>query len=274
MRRTFIILAVLILIGGCIGSEPKQQTQSSTTSTTEINTDTVLETPENGDLVSIHYTVTWNNEVYDSTLKEKAESSPHKELIQSMHIDGFEPLIFTVDMDSKDPIKNFFSITVNTMKPGDNKKISKAAELFGWTHDEERIQTQPRSFTVPIEESVSLERFQELFEKTPDIGMQISWYKHWNSTVTDIETETVLITHNPLNGSTFNGLGGSIEIKSGEKTITTTFNPELGKTFLSPDSRYITYTRAAPTEVTVDYNHPLAGKTVEIEITLNNITRQ
>ncbi len=276
MKKTALLLTLfLILFSGCIGSKPLVDSTTSTTTQITTTSTTIIPSlgpPEKGDLASIDYTVTWQDEVFDTSIKVETETSPNKELIESMHPRGFEPLQFIVDVESADSASRTFSSTVKTMKIGDTHSITEPAEIFGWTRKEELVQTQPRSFTLPIFETLSSKEFQTLFEKTPKKDMQISWYKHWNSTVTDIEADTISIRHNAVNGSTYTGLGGTIKIETRAETITTTFNPELGKTFLTPDKRYLTYTDAGPDTVTADYNHPLAGKTVQIKITLKNIT--
>ncbi len=276
MKKTALFLTLLlILFSGCVGSKPQADSTTSTTTPTATTSTTIMPSfgpPVKGDLVSIDYTVTWQGEVFDTSIKVEAETSPHKELIESMHPRGFEPLKFIVDAESADPASRIFSSTVKTMISGDTRSITEPAEIFGWTHKDELVQTQPRSFTLPILETLSSEEFQTLFEKTPKKDMHISWYKHWNSTVTDIEAETISIRHNAINGSTYTGIGGTITIETSTETIKTTFNPELGKTFLTPDNRYLTYTDVGPDSVVADYNHPLAGKTIEIEITLKSIT--
>lgn len=276
MKKTALLLTLLLLItSGCVGSNPQPlpdtTTAPSTTTSTMISQG--FSPPEKGDIVSIDYTVTWQGEVYDTTIEELSGRSQQRELIESMHPDGFRPFTFKVDTGSANPVTQLFSRTVKTINPGDTTSLSKSAEVFGWTRREELVQTQPRSFTVPIEETLSSEEFQKLFEKQPKKGMQISWYKHWNSTVSEIESGNIRIVHNPINGSTYTGLGGTITIQTNTDTITTTFNPTLGKTFLTPDKRYLTYTNTTSDTVTADYNHPLAGKTIQIEITLKNITR-
>jgi len=275
MKKTALLLTLFLLLftSGCVGSNPQPLPDTTTAPlTTSTTVSHGFGPPEKGDIVSIDYTVTWQDTVYDTTLEELAEKSPHRELIESMHPNGFAPLTFTVDADLKSPEGALFSTAVKNMKTGDIISLTEPAETFGWTRKDELVQTQPRSFAVTLEETLSLERFQELFEKQPKNGMQISWYKHWNSTVSEVKSGNVHIVHNPIDGATYTGLGGTITIQTSPSTIKTTFNPELGKTFLTPDKRYLTYTDANSETVTADYNHPLAGKTIQIEITLKNIT--
>lgn len=58
-----------------------------------------------------------------------------------------------------------------------------------------------------------------------------------------------------------------------DETLTMKFIPVINQTFQAVDGSYIRVLSANETHMTVDYNHPLAGKTLEVEVTLNDISK-
>jgi FKBP-type peptidyl-prolyl cis-trans isomerase 2 len=266
MRNELALLILVLLSIGCLGAEPSN---TATPPATEIIPGA---SPEIGSVVHINYIIRTEGEVIDTTIEDSANASPYSELIESLHPFGFEPFTFIAHPDYADSYLRILSKTVLDMGAGENKTITLLSRDLGWEKRDDLIQSQPRSFSIPRVETISVASFREDFGKDPEEGMEVSRYKHWNSTVTKVNDGAAVLLHNPVQDSTFEGLGGTIKISFDESSVTTELMPKLNQPFMTPDDRFVTYTEVNETHITLDYNHPFAGKILEVELALLSVS--
>jgi FKBP-type peptidyl-prolyl cis-trans isomerase 2 len=266
-----ITLESIILISlsiGCLGSEP-----SSNLTVTPPATEIIPgASPEVGDVVQINYIIKAEGEIIDTTYEDSAIASHYAGLIESLHPFGFEPFTFIAHTDYANPYLRILSKTVLDMGAGEEKTISLNSRDFGWEKGDDLTQSQPRFFSIPREETLSIASFQEIFGMEPEEGMEVSRYKHWNSTVTKVTDGVAHLLHNPVKGSTFEGPGGTIKISFDDSIVTTELVPKINQPFLTPDDRFVTYTAVNETLITVDYSHPFAAKILDVEIALLSVS--
>jgi FKBP-type peptidyl-prolyl cis-trans isomerase 2 len=226
-------------------------------------------TPEIGDVVKVNYIMRAEGEVGDTTYEEVALASPYSELILSLHSFGFEPLTFVVGSGH---VSSDLSIIVRELKVGENKTVVLPAEKTGiGGRRSEFVQVQPRFTIYAVEEAVPTSLFQSSFGIEPEIGGEVS-FQYWNATVIEVNEEFTVLRNNPVNGSVFDFPGGNITVEFNETHVTMEFNPRINLTSKTVDGRYVTIIFSNETHMTVDYNHPFAGKALEMEIVLEEIS--
>ncbi len=92
----------------------------------------------------------------------------------------------------------------------------------------------------------------------------------WNSTVIDVDDNTYEIRQDPQNGSMMRTQFGPVRITRNEDTLTRRLMVEEGGQIRTPQGlgKVVNVTHD---EVTIDFNHPLAGKTLTFQIDLMEI---
>jgi FKBP-type peptidyl-prolyl cis-trans isomerase 2 len=261
MSRILIFLIILSVGAGCLGTN---------TADDEGRPKNEIVTPKLGEVVRINYIVKSDGIVFDTTDEGIAKGSPNYELLQGTHPFGFEPLNFILGSDHVD---NVFNEAVLTMELGGKKTFNLPAEKsIGKARNEDLIQVMPRHSKLSREGRMPNQQFRTAFGFEPEVGKQLS-FDYWNSSVIKIENETTTYRHNPVKGSSFEFPGGNISITFDDSIITLQFIPQINKTSLTKDGRFITVISSNESHMLVDYNHPLAGKTTEMEITLQGISK-
>jgi FKBP-type peptidyl-prolyl cis-trans isomerase 2 len=264
MKRVLAILLVVFLLAGCLGETVTKPDDGNGTD------GPILEgPPKTGDVVKINYIMKTEGVVFDTTYEDVAMASPNSETIVPLHTFGFEPLSFIVGSGHMNPE---LSNAVESMKVGEKKTIIIPPEksLFG-TRREELVQVMPRFSRVPREETIPTPLFQSSFGIEPEVGIELP-YQYWNSTIVEVNNESTIIRHNPVSGSNIEGLGGNVTVVFDETTVTMEFVPRINYTFRTPDGSYVTVVSANETHMVVDYNNPMAGKSIETEIVLEEIS--
>ncbi len=261
MRRVLLLLA-LILAAGCLS---QSESIKQGTSPEEI----ITGPPKLGEIVTIDYVMKADGELFDTTLEEAADESPDKELIDTLHPLGYEPMTFILGSGHVNPE---FTAALETMMVGERKTFSISPEDSNsgmWRP--ELVQVMTRSAEFPAEETVPRTLFEGSFGVTPEIGKEVS-FDYWNSTVVALDSENVTLRHRPQD-SLIEVYGGEMSVEIIDETLTMKFIPRVNQTFQTRDGSYIRVLSVNETHMTVDYNHPLAGKTLEVEVILNRISK-
>ncbi len=265
MNRTGLVLIAMVLLLGCLGQEDIEKTTPTPTAPS-VNG----KTPSPGEVVRMNYIIRSQGNVLDATMEDVARASPEYEVIKFMHPAGFEPLTFIVGSLFINPD---ISAAVTNMSVGEVKTINIPPERsVGGLRRPELVQILPRFTILPLVESIPTPIFQQTFGIEPSPGLELA-LDYWNSTITTMDPEITTLTHNPENNSKLEFPGGWIIITRDNQTITMEFAPKINTTFVTPDERFVKIISSNQTHMVVDYNHPLAGKVLEVEITLEEISR-
>jgi len=224
--------------------------------------------PQDGDIVRINYIMRVEGEIVDTTFKDVAEGTSNPEEIKLLHPFGYEPLTFIVGSGHVNPE---LSRAVKNMKVGEKVTVLIPPESFAGERREELVRLVPRFATVPREEVMTKERFQAMFDVEAEVGRSVA-YPYWNSTVIEVSNNTVRLRHQPVNNSLIPVVGGNISVSFNESAVTMEFIPLLNVTFTPPQGGFITVIYANETHMLVDYNNPLAGKSLETEVYLEEVS--
>jgi FKBP-type peptidyl-prolyl cis-trans isomerase 2 len=269
MRRVLLLAVVLsLLLIGCLGEDAPVK-PSDTTGPGQTPKEG---NPVEGDVASINYIMKVEGIVVDTTYEEIARESHNSRLIFPVHPFGFEPLAFIIGSGHINPELN---TALKDMNIGDKKTIVLPPEksIHG-TRRESYVQVIPRFSLVPLEEAIPTNLIELTFEVEPEEGRVVS-YQYWNSTIIATNDDLTTLRHNPIPGSNYEFPGGNVTINLNNSFITMEFIPLINVTFIemSAPEGYVTILSSNETHMVVDYNNHLAGKTLEIEIVLEEISK-
>ncbi len=263
MRFFWFFILVFLLISGCLG----QSTNTSITLEETASPDTAGRIAEIGDVVRIDYIMSSEDEIFDTTYEDIARSENKSILFEQPF--GYEPLTFIVGSGHVNPE---LTEAVTGMKVGESKKLSLPIEKNFWgMRSNQLIGTMERHGQVPREEQILTSFFHEAFGVEPTEGEKIP-YQYWNSTIISTNSSITAIRHDPDNGSITEVPGGMVKITYDAFSVNMEFIPKINQTFQTPDGRFITIISSNETHMVVDYNHPLAGRPIDIDIDLKEIS--
>ncbi|RLG13490.1 MAG: hypothetical protein DRN71_04725 [Candidatus Nanohalarchaeota archaeon] len=270
---------------------------------TDTPTTTDPHTVQRGDTVYIKFT----QKLTDGTIIDTNYESLAKEA--NITKDKYPPLIFTV---GKGHVPKGLENALIGMKTGSNKTITLTPkEAYGEHKPElvgiaERIQHKQRNITVITTESLTSKEFQEIFQKRAAIlGDTVSTFaapwdytitdikpdnitikaqikkgdtyilpdiQLWNSTAIEIKENEAIFRQNPKDGTTVHTKLGNATITTSKDLFTLTINPKIGDIYFL-DNLPAKVTKLNSTHITLDANHPLAGKTIIFDIELLQKTK-
>ncbi len=169
----------------------------------------------------------------------------------------------------------------------------------------DRVQYRERNLTVVNHEHLASREFTELFRKTVAIlGDTVSTHAiSWNYTITDVKPDNITVKaiikrgsvhklpdipwnctaievgeyetifrQDPPEGTVTPTQLGNATVTTSDDAIILTINPEIGDVYLL-DGIPAKVTKLSETHITLDANHPLAGKIMIFDIELLQITK-
>jgi len=254
----------LMLSGSMPGGGGPEPTPAPTSTPTPIPIKVVGE----GDLVYVDYILSLDDgSVNDTSIKSVAEDngiySPYRE---------YEPLYFTIGAGQAIP---GFENALIGMGVGEEKNFTVSPEEGYGQHEMDKLTMLPRLYAVPRMEEVDLLEFTEVypeFELGEDIQMG-----EWNATVTAVTDSTVVLEHNPSEGTV-------IETAKWNETIVNVTgseiylrrDPVVGETyydFVNNTPQFLSVKDLTDEVILIDYNHPLAGKTLHFYVNMTGIDK-
>ncbi|MCK5699274.1 MAG: FKBP-type peptidyl-prolyl cis-trans isomerase [Candidatus Aenigmarchaeota archaeon] len=251
-----------------------------------------------GDTVYIKFT----QKLEDGTIIETNYETLAKEA--NITKDKYPPLTFKI---GEGLVPRGLENALIGMKTGDKKTITiEPKEAYGEHIPElvgiaERIQHKERNITVITKESLTSKEFQEIFQKRVAIlGDTVSTFASpwdytitgikpdnitikaqikkgdtytlpdmqlWNSTAIEIKENEAIFRQNPKDGTIVPTRLGNATITTSKDLFTLTINPKIGDIYFL-DNIPAKVTKLNSTHITLDANHPFAGKTIIFDIEL------
>ena len=260
-------------------------------------------TVQRGDTVYLKFT----QKLKDGTILDTNYETLAKEA--NITKDKYPPLIITI---GEGLVPRGLENALIGMKTGSKKTIAiEPKEAYGEHIPEligiaERIQHKEIDITVITKESLTSKEFQEIFQKRvailgdtvstlaspwdytitdikPDnitIKAQIKKgdtyilpeIQLWNSTAIEIKENEAIFRQNPKEGTIVPTRLGNATITTSKDLFTLTINPKIGDIYFL-DNIPAKVTKLNSTHITLDANHPLAGKTIIFDIELLQRTK-
>lgn len=250
-----IILLIAILFIGCI-SETTQIAESQSV--------------KMGDTVSINYVAKIDGLVLDTSYESVANDAKIPKMEGFKPKASYEPIDFIV---GEGLIMPAFEEALMGMKVGEEKTVVVPPhEGFGERNESLVISTS-RFVIIPREVEMSLERFKFSYNKEPVLNDTVE--DIWNLGVIRVNDTAVVVRHEPPPNLLRETLNGKIKVDSNETSVIVEYIPVLNVTVPDPNSpgNYVTVVHSNQTSMTIDYNHPLAGKTLIFQIKVEKIIK-
>jgi len=225
------------------------------------------------DIVSVKYTGYFlNGSVFDTSEREVAEQY---NIVNPMRT--YEPLTFSL---SGSGLIKGFEEAIKGMRLGEEKSITvEPVNAYGFRQDD-LIQDIDRIQESPIVQNVSLDKFtQDIGVENPTVGMNFtvpenSFYEvTWQMTVLEVSNDTVTFKYNPEENLTITTMFGPATVYGAEETVNVGLDAEEGDEIISLTGKARVISVDEET-ITIDFNHPLAGKTLKFDIELVNLVKQ
>ncbi|MBU2560008.1 FKBP-type peptidyl-prolyl cis-trans isomerase [archaeon] len=256
MMKRILLFAFLLLSSGCV-SEDKDDDYSQF----------VLESE---DFVKMDFTgkLAETGEVFDTSIADVAFNPDVKKTDTFTFADNYEPMSFTLGKGQVLPV---LEAGLVGMKIGDVKTITLLpADAYGeWSSD--YIVTLSRYVTLPKSTVVSLADFVEATGTEPELNETVQ-LNYWKSRVVDISEDNMTLLHEPEDNTLITTEYGPALVTLNDTHVTTSLTPEIDSVVVTSYGA-ATITDVNETHFTIDYNHPLASKTIQFEVTVVDIMK-
>jgi FKBP-type peptidyl-prolyl cis-trans isomerase 2 len=158
------------------------------------------------------------------------------------------------------------------MTPGEKKRILLSPVMAYGERDERKVVRQPRENTIPRTIRVPAKEYVEKFNAFPAIGKEVPLAPYVAARVGEVAENDVRIDISGKDGARFEESNGTIALKVAQESITLRITPQMGAVFTvqGGEGRVVA---VDDDSYTVDFNHPLAGKKVNIDMELVSLTR-
>ncbi len=227
------------------------------------------EIAEVGDTVSVNYVGSLSDGlVFDTSIQEVAENPNVTKTDTFSPKSVYTPLNFQVGSGK---VISGFDEAIIGMKTGEEKEVVIPPEKAYGDWNEELTEVMPRIFKVDAVETVSKNDLTEESGVSEFVvGETLPW-REWRAEIVAVTDDSVILK-SMISVSTINTEIGTIEIEVDTGTIKQTFTPK-------PDAAIQTQRGVGrmsiinETDFRLDYNPPLAGKTLTFIITLETIVK-
>lgn len=158
------------------------------------------------------------------------------------------------------------------MREGERRTVRVPAEEAFGTHDSEKILKFPRVRRTPRILQVSVEEFARTFGIFPQEGQDVRWVPYFETRVVSATIRDVTLENRATDGKRFEEDHGTTAVSVQGDEIVTRLEPRIGG-FFEHEKRKGRIVSTDEETFTVDFNHPLAGETLEVEVFVSNVTK-
>ncbi len=257
MKSSFIFLLLalfLFLTAGCVSKPPEDGSE-------------VIESPEveEGDVVLVNYIqrVYDTGELVATSFGDIARDQKVAKSKGFQEAESYGPINITVGSGIMPTVEDAMIGT----RIGDEKEILIPPEDAYGNRLSELIRVIPRVAVLPKIVEVPVGEF----DKTLEIGEYVQ-LKYWQAKVVEVTDDYVALRNEPDDGSTINAKYGPAAVTVNATHVITTLTPVIDSIVDTPfgPAKVMDYD---DTIVTLDHNHPLAGKTLLFEVRIEGIEK-
>jgi len=270
-------VAVLLVLGGLVYVMSKERgagpaATNVTTTTVPAALANASDAAQNGDIVAVDYTGTFENgTVFDTSILSVAQDNGIYNPVKP-----YEPLQFTLGYGGL--IKGFEEAIVG-MKVQETKEFTLPPEKAYGYPSAQLIDMVPRIQKSPIVQNVSREQFLQDIGQEPTVGLvftlqnKSAYELAWPMKVLELYNDTVKFRFLPSGKTTIQTVFGPADVYGQGEEIIIEINATVGQKIV---------TRVGPAKiiavndqnVTVDFNSDLAGKTLNFKVQLASLVKQ
>ena len=223
-----------------------------------------------GDLATVDYqAMLEDGSIFFTTRKEVAGNPAWKMVPWYVAPDSYKPETITA---GKPALLPAVGEAVIGMKLGENKRLTLTPEqAFGQPDPQKRTQF-PLAITLPRVVILPADEYVKRSGTFPQKGHELQLTPYFPARVTEVREKDVVMEFQVEDGKAFSEPFGTTIVKKTENEIITNLTPVIGSSFPLQEGTGIIISSDGKT-FTVDQNHPLAGKTIIIDLTLSGLTR-
>lgn len=250
------VLLFLVLLSGCVSESNVTQQQEKPVFAGI------------GDFVSVNYIGKVDGHVFDTSYEDVAKDDKIPKVSGFQQRSKYFPLEFTVG--SRMMVPGFEEALVG-MKVGEEKTVTVLPEKGYGFRDESLVTNESRAAVNPRIMQMPLEDFREKTGLEPLVNLPFK-FKYWEAEVLNFSNDTVTVLNKPVNGSTVQTGIGPATVTVNETHISLRLMPVINGTVKAPYGPAVVVS-IGDDFVTLDYNHPLAGKTLTYKIKLERLRK-
>lgn len=161
---------------------------------------------------------------------------------------------------------------VSGMAIGEKKRFSVPPEKGFGPVDPAKQLALPLKRTFPRQVSIPAEEYVKRFGGFPTVGKEVPLTPWFPARVTGIDEKSVAVEFLVKDGAEFNDPFGTTRVEVQGDEVTTTLSPIIGALFPVKEGEG-TISSSDGTTFTVDLNHPLAGKTITVDLELSGVVK-
>jgi FKBP-type peptidyl-prolyl cis-trans isomerase 2 len=216
-----------------------------------------------GDLVTLNYTVTLED---GSLVATTRESAARDQAVKKVSWYRDEPAYAAVEaVAGRQEIMPGLGEALVGMKQGEKKRITLTPEQAFGMPDPAKSQQMPCSQTFPRVIRMPADEYVKRFSGFPMVNKEVELLPYFKSRVTEVTERDVALEYLVSDGASFGDSFGTVSVAVVGDRITTTLKPQVGAPFPLKDGFGIVSATDGLT-FTVDFNHPLAGKSIVLEL--------
>ncbi|MCK4528397.1 FKBP-type peptidyl-prolyl cis-trans isomerase [candidate division WOR-3 bacterium] len=237
----------------------------------EIDFDKNRDRVQKGDLARVNYTARCfsDDKVFRTTLAEVAGDPDIKKAAWYEEPESFSPEDILAGEKASMP---GLGEAVLGMSAGEKRMITLTPEKAYGPPDPRKMMKLPTIKRMSEVISMSAQEYVQKFRFLPVVGKEVNLVPYFKTRVIEITERRVTLEHLAKDGEQVQESFGTTEIHSDGKEIFIKLVPRIGAPFevKGRKGRIISTDGSA---FTVDFNNPLAGKTIVIDLKVVSITR-
>ncbi|MHC1729275.1 MAG: thioredoxin fold domain-containing protein [Syntrophobacteraceae bacterium] len=158
------------------------------------------------------------------------------------------------------------------MVTGEKKKFTLSPDKAYGTHDPNKKMDIPSVQTMPKTIRMSPEDYVQRFHSFPVVGKQVGITPFFNAIILEVAEGSALLECMPRHGERYEESFGITEVKVEGETVRMILTPRLGAPFEVQGNKG-RIVSADGNAFTVDFNNPLAGKSVVLDLQVVSLTK-
>lgn len=223
-----------------------------------------------GDLVTTNYTVTLEDgSLVATTRKEIALDQAVKKVTWYREPATYVPQELVA---GKQEVMPGLGEALTGMKSGEKRRITLTPDKTFGQPDTQKLQQLSCSQGFPSTIRMPADEYVKRFAAFPTMNKEVELLPYFKSRVTEITESDVALEFLVEDGASFNDSFGSISVAVTGGNITMTTKPLIGAPFQFKDGTGI-ITATDGSTFTVDFNHPLAGKTIVLDLEAVSVSK-
>jgi len=220
-------------------------------------------TARKGDLVSVAYTVRLEEGPVLFTTRASVDQDPGEakaDLYQAPA--SFEPAEVVAGEPGSLP---GIGEAVLGMAPGERKSLTLPPEALHGARDPEKTRSFPCVRKMDRVTRIPLEEYTKRFGSFPEKNASVDLAPYFDTRVRDLTVQEATLELQARDGQIWEDDLGTTEIRVNGDEITLTLTPRIGAPF-ELDGRVGRVLSSDGRDFLVDFNHPLAGKTLVVDL--------